>query len=93
GNNEIPDGYYRLVLTWQGGWSNPLSRWLFAGWTITTIGAPTFLIMDGERDRLPNSSERWLIIITGILLHILDPVTTLRKILYPKRVQNRLIEL
>lgn len=91
-NNEVPDNYYRLVLTWRGGWSNALSRWLFSGWTLTSIGTPTFFIMENKGDRLPNCLEKWLIIIMGVVLHLLDPLTTLRKILYPKRVQNRLIE-
>jgi len=90
-NREEPAGYKRLVLTWNGdpSWSNKMSNWLYAGWTLTGIGAPKFFINEGpRRDRRVKNYEKAIILVIGILLHILSPRVALRKILHPRKVQN-----
>jgi hypothetical protein len=87
--------YKRLVLTWGGKicWSSRLSNWLFAGWTLSGFGAPKFFITEGpNKDRKLKFSEKLVIVVIGILLHILSPRVALRKILHPGRVQNFNIE-
>ena len=89
---ELPNGYYRLVLTWEGGWSCKISNWLYAGWTLTGFAAPSFFIMDDTGDKQVSFNEKMVIILTGILFHILNPVNTMKKVLYPTMVQHYNIE-
>ena len=81
-SRELPADYYRLVLTWSGGWSSRLSRFLFAACTLTRWGTPSFFVMTGEEDRGLTYNEKLQVILGGVILNIMSPKRIILKVFY-----------